>query len=78
MREPYKPISCSWHDTLLHKATLKDEVSFELESGQSLTGIIVDVYTKEKEEFLRLNSGEIIRLDRIINMDGAPFNSRVC
>ena len=78
MSEKYNPISCSWHDTLLHKATLKEQVSFELESGQSLGGIIEDVYTTEKEEFLRLNSGEVIRLDKITTMDGAPFNSNVC
>ncbi|MFK7749187.1 MAG: hypothetical protein AB8B65_12400 [Kordia sp.] len=29
-----------------------------------------DVYTKQKEEFLLLNDGEIIRLDHIVSVDG--------
>jgi Rho-binding antiterminator len=69
----YIPIDCSSHDILLAKATLKTNctISYTNEDGNVLQteGIIIDVYTKAKEEFLHLDNGIVIRLDKLITVD---------
>jgi Rho-binding antiterminator len=76
---PYLPINCSSHDILLAKATLKTncKISYNNEDGNTLQteGIIIDVYTKVKEEFLQLNNGIIIRLDKLISVDDEQINN---
>lgn len=68
----YKTISCSFYDLLLEKATLKEKIQLIYkpfgEEEISIYGIIIDVYTKNKEEFLKLDSEQIIRLDYIISL----------
>ena len=63
----YHPISCSFHDILLAKATLKETVKivFINERGEEdlLQDLIVDVYTKDKAEYLQTANGTVIRLD---------------
>jgi Rho-binding antiterminator len=75
---PYLSINCSSHDILLAKATLKTncKISYTNKDGNILQteGIIIDVYTKVKEEFLQLNNGIIIRLDKLILVDDEQIN----
>jgi Rho-binding antiterminator len=75
---PYLPINCNSYDILLAKATLKTncKISYASEGGNTLQteGIILDVYTKVKEEFLQLNNGIIIRLDKLITVDDEQIN----
>jgi Rho-binding antiterminator len=70
---PYIAIDCNDYDILLAKATLKTncKISYTNEDGNVLQteGIVIDVYTKAKEEFLQLNTGIIIRLDKLITVD---------
>jgi Rho-binding antiterminator len=69
----YIPIDCNSYDVLLAKATLKTncKISYTNEDGNILQteGIIIDVYSKVKEEFLQLNNGITIRLDKLISVD---------
>jgi Rho-binding antiterminator len=74
----YKPIDCNMYDVLLEKATLKKECNIVFTTDEktiTTTAIIVDVYTKAKEEFALLNDGTIIRLDRIVSVDGVMINA---
>jgi Rho-binding antiterminator len=73
----YKPIDCNIYDVLLEKATLKKEcivVFTNDEKTITTSAIIVDVYTKAKEEFALLNDGTIIRLDKFVSVDGVMIN----
>lgn len=74
----YIPINCNSYDILLDKATLKKrcEILYSTQEGNRLQkeAIIVDVFTKNKEEFLVLNDGIIIRLDKIITIDNEQIN----
>ena len=77
----YQPIDCSYHDILLAKATLKEVCTIVYASKEGEVAVkaqILDVYTKQKEEFMKLSSGETIRLDQIIrvNDDEMPEASR--
>lgn len=66
----YTPIACSQHDQYLAWATLRQaiDVLYNDEAGQerSATGRILDVFTQQdRTEWMILDSGERIRLDRI-------------
>lgn len=77
----YKPINCEFHDKLLDKATLKKacEITYNATEGQKTTiDIIVDVYTKNKAEYMQLSQGLIIRLDHIISVDGDVLPDSNC
>jgi len=72
--EPYRPISCDYHDELEAAAMHKErvELEFELEGvTQSERGVVDDVYTADGAEFIRFRtegSALEIRLDHIISM----------
>lgn len=72
--EPYRPISCDYHDELEAAAMHKEQVDleFELEGvTQRERGVVDDVYTAGGAEFVRFRTGQgsvEIRLDHIISM----------
>lgn len=71
---PYVPIDCSFHDRLLAHATLRQtvEITFRTEANapQTVHARITDVYTREGAEYCVLSTGETIRLDRLVRVDG--------
>ena len=72
-KSSYKPIACSFHDLILHHATLQDELElsyYENEKTAVENCRIMDVITKESEEFLITSSAKRIRLDQIISING--------
>ena len=74
----YKTISCSFYDVLLEKATLKEivDIKYMELNGESLcSGIIVDVFTKNKGEFLKLDSRKTIRLDKLISVNNQHLSN---
>lgn len=78
MPEPkYQPINCSYYDELEAIATLRKKVEVEY-YDQNKPLIVKNVgiktlFTKEKEEFVVLSNGLIIRLDQLIQVDGKPI-----
>lgn len=71
MNDTYSPIDCTFHDRLEALATTRRRVVLNLatEGGErSLAeGVITEIWTSPtKEEFLRLDDEEPIRLDRIL------------
>jgi len=68
----YKPVSCDWHDELEAAAMHKTEVILEVDTDGTRgtqRGRISDVFSREGEEFARLENGDgtaEIRLDRIV------------
>lgn len=71
----YHPISCEFHDRLEDLATLRKAVHiyFRDESGanQQRDAVITDVFARSGEEYLSISSGELLRLDRLVEVDGA-------
>ncbi len=71
----YKPIDCNFYDRLEAWSVRKVEVNICLTDTDSLTtGVIQDLYIKEKAEFLLLNTGQEIRLDKIASVNGIPLD----
>jgi Rho-binding antiterminator len=69
----YTPIDCDFHDRIESLATLRRRVDVvhESDAGSEAVseGIIADLYTAPtKEEFLRMDDGTRIRLDRIVSI----------
>lgn len=69
MEKKYKPISCDIHDAIEEAITLKKILKLAIQNShgdtEMIETIIIDVFTKNHEEFVRLNDGQIIRLDKI-------------
>jgi Rho-binding antiterminator len=71
---PYQPISCSFHDLLLEKATFKAYCKIqyfsEIQEFQTVNAVIKDVFTRHKAEWMELADGTTVRLDKIVAVDG--------
>ena len=71
----YDPISCEFHDRLEDLATLRKptQLHFRDETGadQRRDAVITDVFALNGEEFVSLSTGERVRLDRLVEVDGA-------
>jgi Rho-binding antiterminator len=69
----YEPIDCTDHDRLESLATLRQiaRIGYRDDSGapREVEGLIEDVYARDSVEYLRTDSGEEIRLDRIDRVD---------
>lgn len=73
-KEKYTPISCSFYDRLEEWATLRKVclIEYKQDSGetQTIEGRIIDFFIKEGIEYLKLKSGEEIRLDYLLTVNG--------
>lgn len=71
---PYQAVSCSFYDELEALATLHQicTIRYRAETGEatSIESKIIDLYTSNKSEFLKLQDGTEVRLDRLISVDG--------
>lgn len=69
----YKPINCNFYDILEASAVLRKVVLIKYHEGDELRRIenrIVDLFIKNKAEYMRLENGLEIRLDAIHSVDG--------
>lgn len=69
---PYVPVDCDFTDELEYVVVKKIKVEIQFHKSatekDSVIGYIVDIYTFQKEEFVKLADGATIRLDRIIQI----------
>lgn len=74
MADDYTLVSCDFHDELEAIATLHQvaHVIYDTEAGErtEVEDYIVDVFAKDKADFLKLQNGTVIRLDRIKSVNG--------
>jgi Rho-binding antiterminator len=81
--EKYRPINCDYYDVILEKATIKSYCKIqyfsELHEFITTNAVIKDVFTKSGEEFMLLATGEVIRLDRLVSINGelTPHYARI-
>lgn len=77
MSGDYVPIECGCYDQLEILAMRKSPASIryrDQRDGEIETrDVIVDVFSKDKQEFLKLSDGSIVRLDRLISVNGTPI-----
>jgi transcriptional antiterminator Rof (Rho-off) len=65
----YVPIDCNLYDHYEAAATLKKQVRLTMKEGRISEGRIVDLFHREKAEWLRMDHGDEVRLDDILHMD---------
>jgi Rho-binding antiterminator len=73
MDTPYQPIDCGFYDRLeiaaMRRKVVKLLITTET-APQLIESRIVDLQARQGEEFMYLENGQVIRLDRLISMDG--------
>lgn len=72
--DEYIPVNCNFYDELEALATMKKhcQIIFRHQNGaiSTIRGVIFDLYTLNKMEYLVMDSGLKIRLDKLIEVDG--------
>jgi Rho-binding antiterminator len=75
--QPYQPIDCDLYDELIALVMRHQHCTIQYRDAQHQTLTIddqlVDVYTQDKQEFLKLKSGHTIRLDALISINDLHF-----
>ena len=73
---PYQAVSCGFYDELEALATLHRicTIRYRIETGEAVSteSKIIDLYTANKSEFIKLQDRTEIRLDRLISVDDKP------
>ena len=75
---PYKPIDCNMYDYLEEAATLKKKCVFLVSVDNDLriiNGQIIDLFIRDKVEYLKLKQGAEIRLDTIKQFNDIDFKT---
>jgi Rho-binding antiterminator len=70
----YEPIDCNFYDLLEAAATLKKECIIEFFNTEfreeQVVSRIKNLFTDNKVEYMELENGMLIRLDKIIALNG--------
>jgi Rho-binding antiterminator len=74
----YRPISCEFHDVLESLATTRKPAQVEYRDADGALrrskAVLNDVCGREGVEYVALSSGETVRLDRLVAVDGARLS----
>lgn len=77
--DAYTPVSCDFQDVLESLATLRQKCQIIYRDGTDelveVQGLIVDIYAANKADFLKLDDGTEIRLDKIVSVDDKKVSS---
>lgn len=72
--EPYQPIDCEVHDVLESVATTRKLARIELRDDAGATQLVEakveDIFAREGVEYVALSTGDTVRLDRLVTIDG--------
>ena len=74
----YTPINCGLYDELEAFATTGKIITVQFFINGTIakeTGKIVDLFSRDKAEFLRMANGIEIRLDDLFLVNGKPFTA---
>ena len=82
MTKEYKPIACGLYDELELRALRKSKLILSYKDDNnnviSLECVIVDLFSRDKIEYLKTDKGMLIRLYDILDLDGILFNKSFC
>ena len=77
--EAYIPVNCEFHDHLEDFATLRKPVSVsyldEAGGAKQRTSVITYVFARSGADWLTLDSGELVRLDRLVEVNGIRLDA---
>jgi transcriptional antiterminator Rof (Rho-off) len=70
--DTYRPVACSFYDELGLRMMRGRSCTLVVAKGrtsETIEAVIEDVFTQGEAEYVRLNNGRCIRLDRIQQVD---------
>ena len=77
--DTYIPIDCGFHDEIESLITLRQEcwIIYHNAAGEVVErhDRIIDVYTADKAEYLKLTDNTEIRLDQLVSVNGKLLSS---
>lgn len=72
--QDYQPVNCEFHDVIESCATLRKPVAILRKNANgihvAIQATIVDVFARQGVEYLQIQSGELIRLDHLLAVNG--------
>ena len=75
--DSYRLVACSFHDELEALATLHKpcQVIYRDPENevQTVNTQIIDVYAADRADFIELQNETVVRLDRLISVNGKPI-----
>lgn len=78
MEKEYKPIACGLYDELELRALRKQKVKIvflnDKKENEIVECVIADLFSKDNVEYLKTDTGLIIRLDDVVEVDNILFN----
>lgn len=77
----YKPISCRTYDDLVLLSMHREEVEIQYRSDGNIKTVhttIRDIQTRDSVEYALLGTGEEVRLDELIRVNGQELLPRKC
>ena len=72
-RSTYAPVACAFHDRLESWAVRRQPVELVWADGaseHSETTTIDDVFARDGADWVRLGTGEVVRADALVRVDG--------
>ena len=73
---PYKLVACSFHDQLEAIAILRQTIPVVYRDAddqvQTVNSRIIDVYSANKADYLKLQDQTVIRLDYLVSVNDKP------
>jgi Rho-binding antiterminator len=80
MEDKYQQVSCSLYDGVESLAVNRKKIKISYVNTanriETTEGIIADLFSKDKAEFIRLDNGLEIRLDKITEIDGRQYSNK--
>lgn len=80
MTRTYVPIDCEFHDVLEAVATLRRVVAIDHLDDEGNRRVvdarIADLFARDGAEYMRLDDGSLIRLDKLVSIDDAQRSIR--
>lgn len=82
MSDPYHPIDCGLHDELQLRVLRRRAVELAWRDSRGTTmrreAVLQDVFSRDAAEYVRLDDGTEVRLDRLVTVDGLAFDPLAC
>jgi transcriptional antiterminator Rof (Rho-off) len=77
--QPYSPIDCDLYDELVSLIMCRQRCTIVYRNSNNQKIVLedqpIDVYSQDKQEFLQLHNGTLIRLDRLIQVNQINFQN---
>jgi transcriptional antiterminator Rof (Rho-off) len=73
--DAYEPVACSFYDELGLRMMRERPCTLVVDEGEqaeTIEAVLADVFTEGGAEYVRLDDGRRIRLDRIRRVDDVP------